>query len=44
MNPLSSEANKAVQEKYFAEAEELPDLRNDEIPVESGYMRTDENL
>ena len=25
-------------------AEELPDLRNDEIPVESGYMRTDENL
>ena len=44
MNPLDSEVNQQVQEKYFPNAEELPDLRNDEIPVESGYMRTDENL
>lgn len=41
VNPLANETDK----KYFPEeTEELPDLSNDEIPIESGYMRTDENL
>ena len=41
VNPLANKTDK----KYFPEeTEELPDLSNDEIPIESGYMRTDENL
>lgn len=43
MNPLSNEAQQNIEEQYFPK-EELPELSNDDIPVESGYMRTDENL